>query len=1129
MFLISNNYVPLRKTLTVIVCVVFLFFLTAVPSQAATVTWDGGGGDNNWSTCANWNTTGSPDTCPTSADAVVFNGTSVKDATVDAGFGGVVTSVSVNAGYTGVITLARSLQTTTTFSQATGTFTASNQTLDVDTTFTLSGGSFTASSGTIFLGGALTISGSPTFNANGGNITFDDGTGTLSCNNVTFNLITFTNTSTKTISSNCTLPLGSNPTITSAGNLTVNGTLSGSGTLTKSAGTITMNAGSGFSGFSGMSLNIFTVAGGTINLSGLSSFSSASTLTLSSGSLLLPSGADINGAFAISGGSFTAPTGTITVAGNLTITNSPTFNANGGTITFDGGAGNLNCNNVTFNNVIINATGSNIKALQSNCTFPLGNNPTTTKVTVTNSTLSGTGTLTLSGGGSAESIFSTGSVISGFTGISTQAFTVSGGNLDFSAYSSFFSAGTVTLSSGSLALPSGSDLNGALIISGGTFTAPSGTLTLAGALTISGSPIFNANGGVFSFDGTSSVTLTCNNVIFNIVSFAHTGTATKTVGTGCALPLGQDPTVTGRIRLNAATAALSGTGTFTSTCENTSCLRMTSGTFTGFSGFILYGNLLLDGANLDLSTYSTVKIYGRVAAQSLSISNNSILTAPAGTMQVYELLDLTSTGTFVHNNGTVEFLSESGNTTIGFTSTSVSNTFFNIVSTLLTPVIFSFPEGEVITTLGSLTLSGGGSDTLLSLRSTTEGSSWSIHPNGSRSFRYLDVKDSTNTHSTTASAYCSLDSGNNRNWIFPPCSSSIFTLVSPTNRSYTNNERTTFTWHPPSSTSEFFQAVQEYTLTLSSSSGNDFVVEGIPAQPANGSRRETERYIVDYFNWDDNDLANNLISLTTKSSISWPADQHDGRITEGKRNWKVTLVDTSGTTYEQSYELFVDFTTPITVITQINAAKYAQAMVTTDTTPTLYGRITDRLAGQPTGEEVASGPREFSILIEKRDAKNTYSVVLSQIIQLTDQYWETDAQRINDNTINRSNKYSPFEFTTQPLAYGIYRITLQGRDGADNSYNHEVFQIRIQRSEVLESGVSENETTMEDTEGEIYLQERHATESAKNNEGPSKSSLSLTKVCLSIVGVIFFILLLFWWKFRSHRPRTDDIVEVNSK
>src|SRR6185369_4071845 len=98
-------------------------------------------------------------------------------------------------------------------------------------------------SGTMTLASGLTISGSPTFNANGGTITFDGGSATLSCNNVTFNLVTFNHGGTKTINSNCNLPLGNNPTVNGA--ITLNGTLSGTGTVTLngSANVDTFNSG----------------------------------------------------------------------------------------------------------------------------------------------------------------------------------------------------------------------------------------------------------------------------------------------------------------------------------------------------------------------------------------------------------------------------------------------------------------------------------------------------------------------------------------------------------------------------------------------------------------------------------------------------------------------------------------------------------------------------------------------------------------------------------------------------------------------------------------------------------------------------------------------------------------------
>ncbi|MGE4490227.1 MAG: hypothetical protein AB7E95_11860 [Kiritimatiellales bacterium] len=61
----------------------------AIITQAATITWDGEGGDANWSTAANWST----DTVPSSSDGVKFAGTSpttVNNDLVGAAFGAAI-------------------------------------------------------------------------------------------------------------------------------------------------------------------------------------------------------------------------------------------------------------------------------------------------------------------------------------------------------------------------------------------------------------------------------------------------------------------------------------------------------------------------------------------------------------------------------------------------------------------------------------------------------------------------------------------------------------------------------------------------------------------------------------------------------------------------------------------------------------------------------------------------------------------------------------------------------------------------------------------------------------------------------------------------------------------------------
>lgn len=642
--------------------ILVLFCATAVgyififqSARAATVTWDGGGTDgtcggtagdgNHWSCAFNW----SGDVQPGSGDAVVFNATSTKDANIDPGFAGVITSLTISTGYTGTITQTRSLQTSGVYSQADGFYSASDQTLDINGAYTLSAGTFTASSGTTSVAGALTISGVPIFNANGGTFTFDVTTAALSCNNATFNLVTFTGqTGLKTVNSNCSLPLGAAPTIPNS--ITLNGTLSGSGTLTTTAGTFTLNSGSVISGFSGLVTNsIFTVAGATVNLSSYTTV-------------------DMNSTFNLTSGTFTAPSGTLTLAGALTISGSPTFNANGGTVTFDGSTTTLSCNNVTFNAVVINNSG--LKTINSNCSLPLGNNPTFNSITL-NGTLSGSGTVTNTTG---TVTLNAGATLTGFSGwIGGGSLTIAGATVDFGSYTTV-------------------DLNSTFILSSGGFTAPSGTMTIAGALTISGSPTFNANGGTVTFDG-GSANLGCNNVTFNLVIFNNT--AAKTVATNCSLPLGASPTIPNSITLN---GTLSGTGTLTASAGIFS-LSNAASALSGFSGFVMTaGTFTVAGANLNLGSYTTVDLNGAFTITS------GTFTAPTGTMTLAQGLTISGSSTFNANGGTFTF--DGGGATLACNNVTFNLVVINNTSTKTVATNCSLPLGASPTISNSVTLNG---------------------------------------------------------------------------------------------------------------------------------------------------------------------------------------------------------------------------------------------------------------------------------------------------------------------------------------------------------------------------------------------------------------------------------------
>ena len=95
----------------------------------ATKTWDGGGSTNNWSEGANWN----GDTIPTSADDIVFDGTSTKNVTWDSGCPSTVNSFLMNTGYTGIGTIATTYGSTFPTFHVVGDMTINSGTLQHNT------------------------------------------------------------------------------------------------------------------------------------------------------------------------------------------------------------------------------------------------------------------------------------------------------------------------------------------------------------------------------------------------------------------------------------------------------------------------------------------------------------------------------------------------------------------------------------------------------------------------------------------------------------------------------------------------------------------------------------------------------------------------------------------------------------------------------------------------------------------------------------------------------------------------------------------------------------------------------------------------------------------------------------
>ncbi|MBI4355503.1 MAG: DUF11 domain-containing protein, partial [Candidatus Omnitrophica bacterium] len=269
-----------------------LWLLLAPPAFARTATWDGGGGDANASTAANWDT----DTAPTNGDDVIFDGTSTKDCTWDIAPVLGLNTFSMNAGYTGTVTtdgIGRTLFSSgTTISS--GTLTVSvNDTLDIAT----NNDPLTVNSG-----GTVTING--IFDASAGTATLTvNGSMTLSglTNGNVVRPITIGSTGTLTLSMSAASTLSGTVTVNGALTATTDATLSGTVTV-NSGGTLTVNSG----GTPTVSGTLTANSGGTLAVNG--------TLTNSGTTFTLNAGATLNGTGTLSRTNATAPTLSGTIA-----------------------------------------------------------------------------------------------------------------------------------------------------------------------------------------------------------------------------------------------------------------------------------------------------------------------------------------------------------------------------------------------------------------------------------------------------------------------------------------------------------------------------------------------------------------------------------------------------------------------------------------------------------------------------------------------------------------------------------------------------------------------------------------------------------------------------------------------
>lgn len=322
-------------------------YTSATQNQTVTAylgcTWLGG--TTVWATTSNWSCGRAPTNV--AADLVVFDGNCTNCNPAAPGSNQTLYGVYLTPAYTGTWNNSNRNFTFSgggtcrfyggTFTQGSGTFSCTGQTL-------VRGGTVNGGTASMTMNGGLTMSsGTITMNANAANTLasnssngFQMSGGTFTGGGGTFNM---SSTSAVSVISGGTRSGGAG-NITFAGDLTVSG-----GSFTTSSGTFNL---------SGATKNL-TVSGGTFVQAGI--LNGTGNLVVSSGTFTGATQAITFRDVTISGGSTTATSGTFTVTRNMTVTGTPTFNHNSGLLTFEApssttpsyNTGNIDLYDVYFN------------------------------------------------------------------------------------------------------------------------------------------------------------------------------------------------------------------------------------------------------------------------------------------------------------------------------------------------------------------------------------------------------------------------------------------------------------------------------------------------------------------------------------------------------------------------------------------------------------------------------------------------------------------------------------------------------------------------------------------------------------------------------------------------------------
>ena len=489
----------------------------------------------------------------------------------------------------------------------------------------------------------------------------------------------------------------------------------------------------------------------------------------------------LSGAFTWGSGAFSGSAAAITITG--------AFAVNGGT--FLSTSGTLECrNNFTLAAAVFTHNSGTVKlahTVNTAVALDFGGN-TVNNLTLSNADTADTvttiaGDFSVAGDLLVTSTTGTANYGRTYTAVATSLITIT-------------LAGNFTLSKGTAKVRWGSFATGdtsyvAVTMTGANKAVGSACTRNNGHLNLTGSGTTNLayRDGNAPYTGTLTITqssgkalLTANSIFYNLVISASneldvsasnysvtvysnltvTGTFTPQAGTVTVNHTGVDATITGGTFYDLvlhATATLAKTTTLAGTITVANNLTITSaaGLSSARHTWSLTGTMTVTGNLTITETTSriTLSFPGTLTVNGTITVNSGILDASASNGTLNCGGNWSIAGTWTQRSGTVNLTGT--NQTI-----SGSYTWFNFNKTVAAAATLTLPAGATQTVGGTLTLLGA-SGQLLSLRSSTPGTTAAIRANGPRVIGYLDVKDCQGTHPTAIDCVgknCT-DSGNN--------------------------------------------------------------------------------------------------------------------------------------------------------------------------------------------------------------------------------------------------------------------------------------------------------------------------------------------------------------------------------